>query len=153
MPLGAMVEDALTNFHHVCPPVSAVHITPSTLFFEGKNSFILFCSRETALSNTGWKFLKDSALIKAVFVDEFLLLTNGNLHAPVVIKEVMFILSNLSKLVCLDWSERKLGFSRLKNILEKFLKQSRQPVALTAYCDFVWWHVHMILRGSPYYDI
>ena len=81
-----------------------------------------------------------------------ILLTDGYLHAPVVIKEVMFILSNLYKLVCLNWSERKLGFSRLKNILENFMKQSGQPVALTAYCDFVWWHVNMILCGSPYYD-
>ena len=82
-----------------------------------------------------------------------ILLTNGNLHAPVVIKEMVFILSNLSKLVCINWSESKLGFSRLKNILENFMKQSGQPVALTAYCDFVWWHVNMILRGSPYYNI
>ena len=70
MPLIAMITDGLANLKRVLPMVSAIHLTAATLS-EGKVASILFASPETLLSQCGRKFIEEVANIKAVFVDEF----------------------------------------------------------------------------------
>lgn len=70
MPLVAMITDGLVNLKRLMPQVSAVHFTAATMK-EAKVATMVFASPETLLSQCGRKFLQEAAYIKAVFVDEF----------------------------------------------------------------------------------
>lgn len=75
MPLVALITNAVMTVSDSMTSVSAIHLTAATLE-EAKCAVLIFCSPEMILGDVGRLLLLSIAdSIKAVFIDEFHIIT------------------------------------------------------------------------------